>query len=105
MPLTPEQERGLDALAADLTASDPGLARALSGSPSSGHRLAMQLVGLSALLVAVAAGLVPLAMGLGLGLPWLAGIGAVTTCSWPFLALWVMTRLFPRSSDRLKGLG
>lgn len=104
--LTPGQQRELEALASELTTTDPQLARELTGSRPSGRgALRIQLLALCALLGCSAAGLTPLALGLVLGLPWLAGVGAVTTCVLPYAGVWATFALCPRWRDRLRALG
>lgn len=106
MPLTPGQERELAAVAAELSASDPVLARDLSRPrPMRRPLLHALLVVLVVLLVGIAVGLVPLGIGLDLGLPWLVAVGAVATCGLPIVALRATPRLFPRLSARLRELG
>lgn len=106
MPLTPAQERELQAVAAELAATDPRLARRLTAAGPAGRRpVVVQLVGMVVLHFGLTVGLVPLAVGLGAGLSWLAGIGAVTTCVLPLLILWVLNRSFPCFVARLRALG
>lgn len=106
MPLTPDQERELEALVEELTATDPTLARDPS-RPGRPARLPLwtELLGLGVLLGWSAVGLAPLALGLALGPPWLAGVGAVTTCGLPFPGLRATFRLFPRFRERLRAIG
>lgn len=98
MPLIPHEERELLALAAELRRTDPALARALGATPPRAWRT--RLVGLVVLLGGLVAGLVPLAVGLRTGLPWLAGVGAVLTCALPFITLYALTRCFPPPDGR-----
>ena len=48
------------------------------------------------MLGATVVGLAPLALGLGLGSAWLAGLGAVTTCTLPIVTLRLLAHVLSR---------
>ena len=95
MPLTPDQVRVLEAMADELTATAPELARRLSTPSRPARPGRTQIAGFLVLLVWTAVGLAPLAVGLRLDLGWLAGIGAVTTCALPFAGVWATFPTLP----------
>ena len=106
MPLTPGQQRELEALAGELAATDPQLARDLTGPRRSGWAsLRTQLLALCALLGWSTVGLVPLALGLRLDMAWLSAVGTVTTCVLPYAGVWITFRLCSRWRDRLRAIG
>jgi hypothetical protein len=92
MSLSPHQSRVLQEISEHLAASDPCLARRLSGPLQPPTSTARELAVIAVLLDWMALGFVPLAVGVAYSRPMLAGVGVLTTFVGGPVMIWATLR-------------
>jgi hypothetical protein len=92
MSLSPHQSRVLQEIGEHLAASDPWLARQLTGPQQPPTSVAREVAVMAVLLHWMALGFVPLAFGVAFSLPVLIGVGVLTAFICGPVMIWLTLR-------------